>query len=447
MNEAGRYVDQLMAAGLDEGDRAAKTTLFRRVVEQWQRSGRADAAAWWVPGRLEVFGTHTDYAGGRALVAPVPRGFGFLSAPRLDGRISLIDAGQPGDDNGVLLEADSHPSRFRGWRHYAEVTAARLARNFPGAPLGADIAFASDLPRAAGMSSSSALVVGTAIALIHAGQLRDRQEWRDNIRSTVDEAGYLACIENGRSFGTLAGDAGVGTHGGSEDHAAMIAGAARACTGFAFVPLRPLDTVPMPAGWSVVVAASGIGSHKTGTERDAYNRLSEGAHVLLHIWNGSHPPSASLAEAVATGRSAVEELQQQIRETTVRGWPAAELTDRLEHFVREDIRVGEAMGAVRTSDEAAVGRLAADSQGDAEHRLHNQVAETIALVGCARDSGAFAARSFGAGFGGSVWAMVNRDAAGFARRWLAAYLRSCPDAGSRALAFVANPGPPVTKLG
>jgi len=357
-----------------------------------------------------------------------------------------MDAGQASGDNRVVFEPATPPDQIPGWRRYVAVTAARLARNFPGAAFGADIGFASDLPRAAGMSSSSALVVGTATALIHAAHLRDRDEWRSNIRSAVDEAGYLACIENGRSFGTLEGDRGVGTHGGSEDHAAMVAGTARACTGFAFVPLRHLGTVPMPDGWSVVVATSGIGSHKTGTERDAYNRLSEGASVLLKLWNASHSKCDSLAEAVASGTGALEELQRQIRDTAVDGWTAETLAGRLAHFIGEDGRVGEAMAAFRNSDRDALGRLSAESQTDAVHRLRNQVAETAALVRVARQTGAFAARSFGAGFGGSAWAMVDRDAGGFAGRWLAAYRGEYPEAGGRALAFVANPGPPVIEL-
>jgi len=202
----------------------------------------------------------------------------------------------------------------------------------------------------------------------------------------------------------------------------------------------------MPEGWSVVVATSGIGSHKTGTERDAYNQLSEGARVLLALWNTSHPARTSLADAIASAPGALEELHRRIRETVVDGWTTETLAGRLAHFAGEDRRVGDAMLAIRNGDRDALGRLSAESQSAAEQRLRNQVAETSALVRVARHVGAFAARSFGAGFGGSAWAMVDRDAAGFAGRWLAAYRREHPDAGARALAFVANPGPPVIEL-
>jgi galactokinase len=102
--------------------------------------------------------------------------------------------------------------------------------------------------------------------------------------------------------------------------------------------------------------------------------------------------------------------------------------------VREDFRTIESIAAFRRGDPARVGKLADDSQSDAEIFLGNQIPETIALAASARKLGAFAARSFGAGFGGSVWALVDADRAqDFAHRWT-------PDA------FVAMPGPPLIEL-
>ena len=44
-----------------------------------------------MPGRIEVFGKHTDYAGGRSLLAAVPRGFAVAASPRNDGRVRVMD--------------------------------------------------------------------------------------------------------------------------------------------------------------------------------------------------------------------------------------------------------------------------------------------------------------------------------------------------------------------
>jgi len=40
------------------------------------------AVRYWVPGRIEVLGKHTDYAGGRSLLCAIERGFCFAAIPR-----------------------------------------------------------------------------------------------------------------------------------------------------------------------------------------------------------------------------------------------------------------------------------------------------------------------------------------------------------------------------
>jgi galactokinase len=439
----GREIaERLVAAGLVSGEASGKARLFDLVLGLTPHEGGAPAA-WFVPGRLEVFGTHTDYAGGRSMVAAVPRGFAVAASRRDDGQVRVTDALAA---EGCVVDPERRPDRHRGWRHYVEVAAARLARNFPGAPLGADIVFASDLPRAAGMSSSSALVVAVATALVHAGGIRERPEWTAHIRDAVDEAGYAACIENGRSFGSLTGDLGVGTHGGSEDHGAMLAGVAGACRTFAFVPMRVIDTVPVPEAWTIVVASSGVGSHKTGAQRGAYNRLAEGAAALLHTWNARGEPAPSLAVALDSRAGALSLLRSEIAGADVPGWTTTELENRLEHFVREDRRVEAASRAFAQMDATALGEAALASQLEAETLLQNQVPETALLTRLAREAGAFASRSFGAGFGGSVWAIIDRgDPAAFVERWTSAYRNASP-ASEWSAAFVAHPGPPVTRV-
>jgi galactokinase len=108
-----------------------------------------------VPGRIEIFGKHTDYAGGRSLVAAVPRGFAIVAAPRADDVVAATDV-RWSVSMDVRLTDDHR--RYHGWANYVAVVARRLARNFPDAALGADISFASDLPRppARGSRSSSA---------------------------------------------------------------------------------------------------------------------------------------------------------------------------------------------------------------------------------------------------------------------------------------------------
>jgi galactokinase len=165
-----------------------------------------------------------------------------------------------------------------------------------------------------------------------------------------------------------------------------------------------------------------------------YNRLSEGTRALLALWNASRPAADSLGSVVGASPGNASLLHEMIRETRIPEWSADALERRLDHFIREDARVADAVDAFGAADARRVGRLAAESQADAEALLGNQIPETSALARIARGLGAFASCSFGAGFGGSVWALVERgDAAEFARRW-------------HAHAFIAPPGPPLTEL-
>src|SRR6187397_125333 len=103
--------------------------------------GRPPEHVWWVPGRLEVFGKHTDYAGGRTLVCAVPRGFVVAARSRTDGQLHVSDAKR----NEAFSLDPADRTVYTGWRHYVEVVARRLARNFPGVAPGADVSIASDL--------------------------------------------------------------------------------------------------------------------------------------------------------------------------------------------------------------------------------------------------------------------------------------------------------------
>lgn len=434
---------------MNEDERARKRLLCQLVLDRFTHSvGGPPDGALWVPGRVEVFGKHTDYAGGHSLVAPLPRGFVFAAKPRGDRTVAIADAAR-GEQFNVDLDAGDAGSRSSdaghpsGWRRYAATTVHRLTRNFPAATLGADVVFASDLPPSSGMSSSSALIVGLAAILVRLAGIESRPEWQSAIRSAADSAGYYACIENGLAFASLAGDAGVGTHGGSEDHVALTCGRAGHVSAWRFVPIQHVADVAVPPDWQFVIASSGVAAKKTGGARDAYNRLSFLARSLLELWNGSGTAVSSLRAALSSDPAAVEKLYALIRD---RAQNPAELEQRLTHFINEDARTAAAVEAFRESRRDRLGTLSRESQSDAERLLQNQVPETTGLTRMARALGAFGASSFGAGFGGSVWALVQKsDAADFAARWLAAY-RSEFAAREAATVFVAPPGPSLTWL-
>jgi galactokinase len=124
---------------------------------------------------------------------------------------------------------------------------------------------------------------------------------------------------------------------------------------------------------------------------------------------------------------------------------AAGLSARLEHFLLESLElVGAAGDALVAGDLAALGRVVERSQAGAERLLGNQVRETIWLARRARELGAVAASAFGAGFGGSVWALVRQDIVPeLLERWRDDYLETFPRR-SAARFFGTIAGPPAS---
>ena len=383
---------------------------------------------WFVPGRLEVFGKHTDYAGGRSLVAAVPRGISLIASEADDGRVSLEDV-STGQQVVFPVDVQHLPG---GWRRYVATVVRRLSRNFPGAPLSTRMEFTSNLPRAAGISSSSALMIAVAEALIARAGLEHRPEWRNAITTIEDRASYFGCIENGAPFGSLAGDEGVGTHGGSEDHAAILTSRAGWLQQFSFAPLHCDRAVPMPEGWTFVVSSTGVRARKTGEAQAAYNTAAALAAHVVDAWRVAHPGDIRTLGQLAREGEDVATLPL-----------TPDLRARLDHFLAEDERVVRAADAFAHGDVPEIGRLSEASQRDAERLLRNQVPETTAMASLAREHGAAAACGFGAGWGGSVWALVESgDARRFLEVWQGAYRARHPHLSPEG--FIAPPSAGVT---
>lgn len=438
--------EMFASLGMSAPDAASRASLFEklhhaspRILEgapEWQR---------FTPGRIEIFGKHTDYAGGHSLLATVPRGIALTARRRQD---RLVRVGDIFD--GQLIEVDPSaeaPPHYHGLQKYVHVVAHRFFLNFPGCDLGTNIAIASDLPRASGMSSSSALVVGVALALIERAGLRQRDEWHRHLPDVHALAWYLGCVENGLDFPGLPGTAGVGTNGGSEDHTAIIASSPEHVSLYRFVPVKPLDRTRMPDDWMFVIASSGIQADKADSVRDRYNRASNGVRALHALWNRrAAQPAQSLADAISSSPGAVDELRTWIAPTDDAVFSADDLHRRLDHFINETARAPLALEAFRRADRHALGALADDSQREAGSLLGNQIPQTVLMAQLARQLGAFASSNFGAGFGGSVWAAVPAaDAEAFGQEWARAYARRRPEIGEVDW-FLSRPGPAAVEV-
>lgn len=394
---------------------------------------------WFVPGRIEVLGKHTDYAGGPSLLCAAERGFHVSAVPRADHKVCVTDEK---DGRSIELPLSPEIEIPAGWGNYVAAVVRRIARNFPGADRGIDIAIRSDLPKSAGLSSSSALMIAIFTAIAEANRLPDRSEFPGG----DDLAGYLASIENGQSYGALAGDRGVGTFGGSEDHIAILCSRAGQLSQYRFAPPRLERCVAMPENWKFVIGSSGVKASKTGAARDRYNHASRLAGAVLESWNeGSKRADVSLDRAVQCAEA--DEIRNVLRTSKHRDFAPAELIRRFDHFAIERELVPAATAAFDAADGVALGETADRSQAAAEELLCNQVPETIALARGARELGAIAASAFGAGFGGSVWALVPAsDAEEFLQQWRSGYASRHPVAAAGSQFFTSAAGPPLLSL-
>ncbi|NLE38333.1 MAG: galactokinase [Pirellulaceae bacterium] len=422
-----------------------KASLFAHAAELLPRGG--ERFAFFVPGRVEVLGKHTDYAGGRTMVFAVEQGFAVVATARDDRRV-VVRATATGESVEFALDPDL-PPRAGHWANYPMTVARRVARNFAGPLRGAEIAFASDLPPAAGMSSSSALLIGMFLAFDAVNRLAQRPEYRANITDLTDLAGYLGTVENGQTFGSLAGASGVGTFGGSEDHTAILCGRAGHVSQYSYCPVRFERAVPIPPTHAFAIADSGVAAEKTGSAMHRYNAASKSAAALVELWRkASGDELPNLASVLESSPEAAERLRDIVRTSRHPDFDAVTLLARLEHFATESNQIVPTAGdALATGDLKALGDAVDRSQAGAERLLGNQVPETAFLAAVARRLGADAASAFGAGFGGSVWAMVEQAKMSvFLTEWQKAYQSSFPGPASKARFFATTAGPAAFEI-
>jgi len=437
--------ERLVTAGMSPAEAGRKAAMFGSLEREF---GPAPYQ-WFVPGRVELLGKHTDYAGGRSLVCAVERGFCLLARARDDSVLTVLDCHSrervsltaPGG------QATSPPSSAAsGWAIYPATVLARVSRDF-GITRGLDLALTSDLPAAAGLSSSSAFTVGTFLALAAVNNLQAHPAFPAALPTPLRCADYLGRVENGMPFEGFAGAAGVGTLGGCQDQTAILCSIPGEVGQFCFDPVTFERRIPFPELHVLVVALSGVVAAKTGAAMESYNAAARAVHEIERRWReASGRQDRSLARAAASGPGARGDLARLVADDPV-------LRPRLEQFLEESAElVPAAAEALHRRDLGRFGTLVDRSQLAAERGLRNQTPETIHLQRSARSLGAVAASAFGAGFGGSVWAMVEANRAErFLEDWKAGYeaafpARAAEEGGGQADWFVTRPGPAATRI-
>jgi galactokinase len=317
-----------------------------------------------VPGRVNLIGEHIDYQNLPVLPMALDRRIRIAFRPAESAGIRAVSSlaeGRREFEWTPTLE----PSASGDWVNYIKAAAQAVGGEW-GAGRGIDAAITSDLPPAAGLSSSSALLTAFTLALLRA----------NGIEATFEE--LMGVLPEGEYF--------VGTRGGGMDHAAVLASRPGCALLVHFAPVSVRD-VPIPSGWSFLVAHSLTVAEKSSGVREQYNsRRVAGTHAIERLGFASYA-------AVLDRRSADE---------------VNELADRLEgdekrafqHVAGEALRVQAAVRALEGGDADEFGRLLYASHASLRDLLGVSHPALDQLVEAARESGALGARLTGAGFGG-----------------------------------------------
>lgn len=399
---------------------ALKSTYGARAQEQISRYkaavdafraiyGPGDVAVFRAPGRVNLIGEHTDYNQGYVMPVALDKDILLLARPRSDNlvRLANVEAIFPRRSFRISSVIPSGPEH--DWGNYARGAAQAVARHLSRPLQGFDGLVAAQpphgVPREAGLSSSSALTVVTAVAIA------DVNGWEA-------EPGSLAKL-------CAKAEWYVGTRGGimdqfvallpRRDHALFLDCRADADGQY------PMDHVPLPRGYRLLIVDSGV--HRQNV-RGCYNlrvaacRAAVGllrAHFggITHLRDVQDVPWDELARLLPQAVTVGELHEQGVDLTdipTLAPDKLLKVRTRCRHVWTENRRVLAAVEAMRSQKVASLGRLLDEAHASARDDYEISCPELEMLVQAAREvPGVAGARVTGAGWGGCIVALVDED--------------------------------------
>ena len=338
------------------------------AAEPSARDRRDEVVVVRAPGRVNLIGEHTDYNEGFVLPAAIDLEIRIAYLPSADRQVELTRL-DSGDRDGFDL--DTPRPKTGSWLDYVAGTAWALSE--AGLALtGLRGVVASTMPTSAGLSSSAAIELASAWAMLDDGAAAvDRFELARRCQRA--ENGY------------------VGVMGGLMDQFAESCGVAGSAL---FLDCRSSEwrPVPLPSGLDVVVLHTGSRRSLTRSEYNVRRSQCEAA-------------VAALSRADPSIRSLRDVTPEALVEAAARLGPVE--FRRARHIVSENGRVGATVEALEAGDLEAVGELFAASHASLRDDYEVSSPELDAMVDIATGvPGVMAAGMTGAGFGGCTVNLV-----------------------------------------
>ncbi len=405
------------------------------------------------PGRVNLIGEHTDYNGYPVLPMAIDRDFVFVLVSN-SGRTIHLQNEDPSFGTRAFDAAFPVAPYLQGdWGNYVKaavhgVLAAGLVD--PKHARGFDAIIGGTIPESAGLSSSSALVVASALAFLAANAV------------PVDKKSLADLLARAERY--------VGSEGGGMDQAVSLLAEAGKALKTDFFPLRT-NPIPLPEEVCFVVCNSLVRAPKSESVRYAYNRrviecrlaaalLSKvvtqktGRNITVNRladlsadrldierrvvseWAlegmGGRPLSLmEIAQRLGKTREIVEKENCMLRDGSTLQEPTDgfRVWNRYRHIVTEAERVELTGRALQEGNLAEIGSLMNLSHASCRDDYEISCPELEALVSIAREHGAIGARLTGAGFGGCTVnavpsANVERFVAGVTAVYYQGYLNN-----------------------
>ena len=332
----------------------------------------------YAPGRIEVLGNHTDYNEGYVFSAAIDKGTFFAVSPSADASCELTAADLM--ETAKFDLSNVKPAKEMTWQNYVTGTFNWL---FDGEPTKAGKGwkgmFLGNIPLGAGLSSSAALEMCTALALAKLYGI-------EKDKTTLAKIGQ-------KSEHTFAG-----CPCGLLDQASSMYGKEGALVKSDF-RFNTFETVDMGEGVAFMMVKS-----------NAKHALVDGAYASRRQ---ACEDAAKYFAGVLRGKKVTHLRDVTMAEWVLyRGGLAETTAKRAVHPIGEDERVLQGAALLEKGDLSGFGALMFDSHESSRNWFENSCDELDTIVDTAKAiPEVYGARLSGGGFGGSCCLLVNPAAA------------------------------------